>query len=199
MASKTELQDILLKEYSINKNISKSLKTEECEKLLHILKSDPGTAKLIQSFVRKNAELGKNNSRLGTQRWWAEKKFESLQVENSQLKANIRELKRSNLNSQERQELEDQIQQLEVRIDELTTSTLDSEEGQKLKDEIQQLNDRNRELNNVNQQLMKDNKDLKNTVDQIRLRLAQKINELLRYEDSEIRKGLIELFRWTGG
>ena len=48
-------------------------------------------------------------------------------------------------------------------------------------------------------QLKKDNKELKNVVDQIRLRLAHDTKMLLQYEDSEIRKALIRLFRWTLG
>lgn len=58
---------------------------------------------------------------------------------------------------------------------------------------------RNDELVDVNDQLKKENKDLKNIVDQIRLRLARDIDELLRYEDSELRKAMIRLFRWTLG
>ena len=48
-------------------------------------------------------------------------------------------------------------------------------------------------------QLKKDNKELKNVVDQIRLRLARDTKMLLQYEDSEIRKALIRMFRWTLG
>jgi hypothetical protein len=54
-------------------------------------------------------------------------------------------------------------------------------------------------LTEANTQLKKDNKDLKNIVDQIRLRLARDTKELLEYEDNEIRKALIRLFRWTLG
>lgn len=51
----------------------------------------------------------------------------------------------------------------------------------------------------VNEQLKKDNKDLKNLVDAIKLKLAKDTKKLLQYEDSEIRKALIQLFKWTLG
>jgi hypothetical protein len=57
----------------------------------------------------------------------------------------------------------------------------------------------NNELLEANDQLKKDNKSLKNIVDAIRLRLARDTNELLKYEDNEIRKALIKLFKWTLG
>lgn len=47
--------------------------------------------------------------------------------------------------------------------------------------------------------LKKDNRDLKNTVDKIRLGLAQRIRDLLEYEDSEIRRALLTWFRGTLG
>ncbi|MEQ9669030.1 hypothetical protein [Coleofasciculus sp. G2-EDA-02] len=55
------------------------------------------------------------------------------------------------------------------------------------------------ELVDANEKLKKDNRDLTNIVDQIRLRLARDTKMLLEYEDSEIRKALIRLFRWTLG
>ena len=64
---------------------------------------------------------------------------------------------------------------------------------------MQTLTSQNDELIDANTKLKKDNKDLKNIVDQIRLRLARDTKMLLEYEDSEIRKALIRLFRWTLG
>jgi hypothetical protein len=55
------------------------------------------------------------------------------------------------------------------------------------------------ELAEANNQLKRDNKELKNIVDQIRLRLARDTKMLLQYEDSELRKAVIRLFRWTLG
>ena len=54
------------------------------------------------------------------------------------------------------------------------------------------------ENNKVNPPI-EENKDLKNLVDAIKLRLTKDIQELLKYEDSEIRKALIRLFQWTLG
>ena len=51
------------------------------------------------------------------------------------------------------------------------------------------------ELTNVNDELKKENKTLKNLIDAIRLQLAKDVKNLLRYEDSEIRKALVKVFR----
>ena len=64
---------------------------------------------------------------------------------------------------------------------------------------VTELRLRTDELTNANTQLKKDNKDLKNTVDAIRLRLAQDVRQLLSYEDSSIRPALITLFNATLG
>jgi predicted RNase H-like nuclease (RuvC/YqgF family) len=55
------------------------------------------------------------------------------------------------------------------------------------------------ELMEANDQLKKDNKDLKNLVDKIKLKLALDMKKLLQYEDSEIRKALIKWFKGTQG
>jgi hypothetical protein len=55
------------------------------------------------------------------------------------------------------------------------------------------------ELVEVNDQLKKDNKDLKNLVDAIRLKIAIDMKKLMQYEDSEIRKALIRWFKGTQG
>jgi len=75
-----------------------------------------------------------------------------------------------------------------------------------LKEKLQNLTSINKDLdanlkktNLINEQLKKDNKDLKNVVDAIKLKLAIEVNQLLRYEDSEIRKALIKLFNSTLG
>lgn len=57
----------------------------------------------------------------------------------------------------------------------------------------------NNELIGVNDRLKKDNKDLKNLVDAIKLRLAIDTKKLLQYEDSEIRRAVIKLFNSTLG
>ncbi|WP_138500048.1 hypothetical protein [Nostoc sp. PA-18-2419] len=57
----------------------------------------------------------------------------------------------------------------------------------------------NKELIQVNEQLKKDNKVLKNLIDEIRLKLAINTKKLLQYEDSEIRQALIIMFKSTLG
>ncbi len=54
-------------------------------------------------------------------------------------------------------------------------------------------------LTSINDQLKKDNKDLKNIVDAIKLKLAMDMKKLLQYEDSQIRKAAIKLFKSTLG
>ena len=51
------------------------------------------------------------------------------------------------------------------------------------------------ELSKVNEELEKDNKYLKNIVDQIKLSIAIDVKNLLRLEDSEIRKALIKWYK----
>ena len=136
-----------------------------------------------RKFVSSTLQLARHPFRL-----------KSLQAEHEKLEKEIAELEKSNTSlgdrrgqlSQEQQQLEAQIQQL-------------SAENRTLSIEVQRLTTHNDELVDANKQLKKDNKDLKNIVDQIRLRLARDTKMLLEYEDSEIRKALIRLFRWTLG
>ncbi|MDJ0692165.1 MAG: hypothetical protein QNJ41_27195 [Xenococcaceae cyanobacterium MO_188.B32] len=68
-----------------------------------------------------------------------------------------------------------------------------------LEAKIKTLTAKNKDLIKVNQELQKDNKNLKNIVDRIKLQLAIDTKKLLRYEDSELRKEIIKLFKWTLG
>lgn len=65
--------------------------------------------------------------------------------------------------------------------------------------EIKKLLADNNALRKINQELKQDNKRLKNIVDLIKLKLAQSTNDILRYEDSEIRKAVIKLLHSTLG
>lgn len=187
MPTKSDLQDSLKAKYGINKNITQSLSAAECEELLTLLQSQPSAIKLVGSFIAKNEELSRNNRTFGQQRSQTQQKFKSLQTEHEKLEKEIAELENSNTSLvahrarlvKEQQELEAQIQQLSSKVQNLTTH--------------------NDELLDANAKLQKDNKDLKTIVDQIRLRLARDTQMLLEYEDSEIRKALIRLFRWTLG
>jgi hypothetical protein len=55
------------------------------------------------------------------------------------------------------------------------------------------------ELFQANEGLKKDNKALKNLVDEIKLKIAISTKQILKYEDSEIRQALVKFFSWTLG
>ncbi|MEM9906686.1 MAG: hypothetical protein AAF921_16840 [Cyanobacteria bacterium P01_D01_bin.44] len=187
MPSKNELQTILKEQYGINKNISQPLATEDCEQIVATLQGQPSLVKLVDSFALKNADLGRNNRHFGQLRSQAEKKLSAVKAEYHQLENQIATLEHA------KQTLTERRQTLETDIKQLTA------QNQHLDSTVQGLTTQNDELIEANTQLKKDNKDLKNAVDQIRLRLARDTKMLLQYEDSEIRKALIRLFRWTLG
>jgi predicted nucleic acid-binding Zn-ribbon protein len=68
-----------------------------------------------------------------------------------------------------------------------------------LESQIKELLSNKTELVKVNEELKKDNKALKNLVDEIRLKLAISTKQILKYEDSEIRQALVKFFSWTLG
>lgn len=68
-----------------------------------------------------------------------------------------------------------------------------------VEDRLKAITSQNKDLIIVNEQLMKDNKALKNLVNEIRLKLAINTKKILQYEDSEIRKAVIHLFKSTLG
>lgn len=82
----------------------------------------------------------------------------------------------------EREKLEARIQSLLSNDNSLQVKTLASQ---------------NDELIKVNDQLKKDNRFLKNSVDAIRLRLAIDVKNLLKSNDSEIRRALAKWFQGT--
>ncbi|MEL6229447.1 MAG: hypothetical protein AAFR24_06000 [Cyanobacteria bacterium J06627_3] len=194
MPSKKELQTILKEKYGINKNISQSLATEDCEQLLTTLKNQPSAVKLVESFSEKNVDLGRRNQHFGLLRTNAEKKLQKLQSEYQQLENQIEAIEQAKVTLVDRKEnITKETQVLKADIKRL------SAEKQHLASKVQVLTTNNDELAAANTQLKKDNKELKNVVDQIRLRLARDTKMLLQYEDSEIRKAMIRLFRWTLG
>ncbi|ASC69491.1 hypothetical protein XM38_004180 [Halomicronema hongdechloris C2206] len=194
MPSKSQLQATLKEKYGINKNITQRLSAADCENLLNLLDTQSSAERLVEVFVDKNNELSNNNRYFGQRRSQAEKKFERLQAEHHQLQKSIAELEAKNNNLGERKQgLFEEQQALEAEINKLTS------ENRNLSVKVQSLTTHNDELVTANDQLKKDNKELKNIVDQIRLRLARDTKLLLQYEDSEIRKALIRLFRWTLG
>ncbi|MGD1949275.1 MAG: hypothetical protein ACFB14_06475 [Leptolyngbyaceae cyanobacterium] len=194
MHSKKELQTILKEKYGINKNISQSLATEDCQQVLAILQREPSTIKLVESFAEKNTDLGQRNQYFGRLRNNAEKKLQKLQSEYQQLENQIASMEQAKIGLIDRKEIiTKETQVLEADIKRL------SAEKKILAGKVQTLTTHNDELVEANMQLKKDNKELKNVVDQIRLRLARDTKMLLQYEDSEIRKALIRMFRWTLG
>ncbi|MGB3614466.1 MAG: hypothetical protein WBA10_11800 [Elainellaceae cyanobacterium] len=194
MRSKKELQAVLKEKYAVNKNISEPLTVEDCEQLLTLLSENESAAKLVGSFVSKNSELSQNNRQHGQRRSQVEKKLQALQNDYIQLEQSIQNREwsgkesdsREDPSSQEYQELENKIKDLTSRSDTLVAN-------------FNQLKTENNQLVKVNAELKKDNKLLKNIVDKIKLQLARKTNEILQYEDSEIRKALIRLFQGSLG
>ena len=194
MPSKSELQSALKEKYGINKNITQPLSTEECEQLLTLLHTQPSAVRLVGSFVAKNSDLSRTNRQFGQQRSQAEKRLNALQAEYQQLEKTVADFEARNRTLGDRKgQLSQEQQALEAEIKKL------SDKNASLSQKMQALTTQNDELIDANEQLKKDNKDLKNIVDQIRLRLARDTKMLLEYEDSEIRKALIRLFRWTLG
>lgn len=70
---------------------------------------------------------------------------------------------------------------------------------EQLSKQTKELETDNRSLTKVNDELKQDNKRLKNIVDAIRLRIAQDMKGILKYEDSELRQAIMKLFKSTQG
>jgi chromosome segregation ATPase len=180
--------------YGINKNISNSLSQEECLALLSVLNSESSAAKLVEAYAEKNSSLAKNNAYYGRMRSQAERKLEATKNEYQKLEESIKSIEEDKINlERRRKQLEQERAALEAEVQTLSST------NNALASKVQVLTTQNDELVEANTQLKKDNKDLKNIVDQIRLRLARDTKLLLQYEDSEIRKVLIRLFSWTLG
>lgn len=192
MASKGELQTVLKEKFGINKNISDPLSREDCEKLLAKLEQDSVLVKLVHSYTKKNSGLQQNNAYYGRLRSQAERKLDALKTDYEQLEQSIQSIETNKQAlEQKRKALEEERLRLEGEVENL------SQNNKSLTTKVQDLTTQNTELVDVNSQLKQENKDLKNIVDQIRLRLAQDMNALLQYEDSEIRKAMIRIFKWV--
>ncbi len=187
MASKKDLQTQLQDLYKINKNISGPLTRDECEALLLLLAVNPSVTKIVEIFADKNTSLGKNNALFGGQRWRAERQFKTLQLEFNALKD--RKSSTNPLNPQ----LEADRQVLSIEMDKIAA------QNKALDEKVKKLSALTDTLTDANEQLKKENKALKNIVDAIRLRLAKDVKQLLNYDDSEIRKALVKVFKSTLG
>lgn len=137
----------------------------------------------VQNLSSKNQSLNSQSQILITQNNQLAEANLKLQQKNEDLK----KIEQANLNLENRKRLlEAEQQKLQAEV-------------QGLLSEKTSLTSKVENLTEVNTELKKDNKNLKNLVDQIRLRLASDTKALLEYEDSEIRKAVIRLFRWTLG
>ena len=194
MASKSELQSQLKALHNINKNISDSLSRDECADLIEQLSLGTSLNKLVEAYAEKNAALGKNNATIGGDRSRAKKKLETLQAEYAALEASIDTLESTNqaLTSR-KQQLETDRLILSAEVERITV------ENTALETQVTNLNLFADKLTDVNDELKKENKTLKNLIDAIRLQLARDVKNLLRYEDSEIRKALVKVFKSTLG
>ena len=96
-------------------------------------------------------------------------------------------------------EIEHKDKEYVTKIDQYKKVQSLSSKKETLEAKVKALTSQHNQLIEANEQIKKDNKALKNLVDQIRLKLAIDTKKLLQYEDSEIRRELVRLFKWTLG
>ena len=187
MASKKELQTTLKAQYGINLGITSSLTMTECQDLLISLENQESLRKIVNSFSEKTSELGNNNRSLGLRRKKAEEKYSKLKREYDKIEV-------------ETQKLEKLKRDLEARKQSLTQET------DKLEKEIRVLSSRASDLSSqltesrkANNILKRENRDLKNINDALKLGFAKAMNNLMSLENSEIRKGIAKLASLIGG
>lgn len=98
------------------------------------------------------------------------------------------------------------IKQLNLKIELLKQQVKgsdSSEQAQKIElieqltIKVKKLDADNQSLIKVNSELKKDNKNLKNIVDAIRLRIATDMKEILKYQDRDLRQAILQLFKST--
>lgn len=203
MLSKSEIQTVLKDKYKINKAITNALQRTECQELLDTLEEGKSVflQKLIQSFAETNSTLGKNNRILGQQRSRLEKKYKKIEQECQELQGKISdlEIRKNKLKSIETNLSEDN-RKIEQEIDELKAQ---KQELQKrlhtAQKEKQEISSKNKQLIDVNGVLKRENRDLKNINDALRLKFAQEMARLMNLENSEIRKGLLKLVHLISG
>lgn len=164
----------------------------------------------ISSFA--GSELIKRQRLQAAQKGMVTKKTNEIELKNKEYTSKIDHYKKyweqeNGKHNAENKRLESVISQLENKAKSVILQNEElvriNEQLKKDKSELvkasEQIKKDNNELVRVNEQLKKDNKDLKNIVDAIKLRLAIDMKNLLRYEDSEIRKALVKLFNSTLG
>lgn len=130
------------------------------------------------------SELIKRQRLQAAQKGLVTKKNREIELKEQEYAAKIDQVKK--YPKQEREKYETEIKNF-------------SQKNSILEVEMKTIYSQNKNLTEVNEQLKKDNKALKNYVDQIKLKLAINTKEILQYEDSEIRKAVITFFKWTLG
>jgi chromosome segregation ATPase len=182
-----------------------------------------------RELTTNNQQYGRQRSKAENQLQLEQEKAEAIQAElqasqaaSQVLQAKLQASQQAAIDLQtqlqdaeaESQRLQDSIAQMEQskgklvdRKEDLTQATAQLEaeikaltqRSQALEVQVGQLKSEKQELVVVNDDLKKDNKRLKNIVDMIRLRFSKDVNQLLKYEDSEIRKALIKMYKSTLG
>ncbi|MFN6502116.1 MAG: hypothetical protein RMX65_034710 [Nostoc sp. DedQUE01] len=130
------------------------------------------------------SELIKRQRLQAAQKGLVTKKSKEIEKSNQEYAAKIEQLKK--YQKQENEKYGGEIQNL-------------ADTNKVLEMKLQTINAQNNQLIQANEQLKKDNKALKNLIDEIRLKLAINTKKLLQYKDSEIRQALIIMFKSTLG
>jgi len=94
-----------------------------------------------------------------------------------------------------------EIQRYVTQIEEISKKITDSneEEAAELESQIRELKNNISTLVKTNDLLKKDNRNLKNIVDEIRLKLTIEFKHLLKLENSDIKKRIVRLLKSTLG
>jgi hypothetical protein len=192
MAVKAELQNILKERYGINKNISQPLSALECQQLIRLLSSETGVAKVVESFIDKNKELVTKNQQLGKRNV---KLVEKVEVEQEKATVLQNELKLARMELQNRQGGVSSIPNPseESGIDNQVPVLTDR--LKMLEREMNTLASDNKKLVEVNDDLKKDNNEMKNIVDAIRLRFSLEVEQVLESDNNGIRKAITQMYR----
>jgi regulator of replication initiation timing len=192
MAVKAELQNILKERYGINKNISQPLSSLECQQLITLLSSETGVAKVVESFIDKNKELTTKNQQLGKRVVKAEKEVDFEQERVEVLK---NELKLARMELQNRQGGVNPIQDLSQESSIENGVPMLTERLKMLEREMTVLTSDNKKLVEVNDDLKKDNNEMKNIVDAIRLRFSLEVEQVLKSDNSGIRRAITQMYK----
>jgi chromosome segregation ATPase len=160
------------------------LEKEKAEAIQVELQASQAASKILQSSLQTAQQTAID---LQTQLNLAESDSQRLQESIAQMEQSKGKL------VDRKQDLAQETSQLEAEIETLM------QRSQALENQVGKLKSEKQELVVVNDELKKDNKRLKNIVDMIRLKFSKDVNQLLKYEDSEIRKALIKMYKSTLG